>query len=360
MKKIYSCSLLLCWALLAHAEEVWTEQTRQLSRTYAVQPGDRLQVANQYGQVKVELWERSEISIQISIRGMGRSVAEAQRYADAVTIAERRQNRLISLETRYQPDKSGFQGSDNQQGVRIDYVVRMPRYVPLDLRNRFGDAVIPEFSAALQVATQYGSLRANRLSGPSNRIDVSYGRCVIGSLNQADIHMAYSALELLTAERLRLQNTYGTVNISKVGDLDASLHYAAGRIGQLTDQGTMSISYSAAMTLPMLAETVRRFDLTCNHTKVQIPVGGEASFDVTVSNGLLAYPVGMPISFTFKDDGRHSGGNVRIYRGTIGKNEKAGKSGGTPVRVVSSYGSVNFIHGPAEAVPPGPTPAGKH
>ena len=201
---------------------------------------------------------------------------------------------------------------------------------------------------SLQVNTEYGSLRANRLMGASNKIDVAYGKCLLGEVSNADIRMAYGALELARAEQLRLQNTYGQVNINSVADLDATLHYATGRIGELTERGNLAISYSAALTLPALAETVRQLDVTVSHTRVQLPIGTAASFDVTVSNGRLAYPAGMPITFSLKDNGQENGGTVRMYRGKVGR-------GGTPVRVVSSYGTVNFVNvPPPPAVPPGP------
>ena len=137
MKNLLNFSLLFCWALTAHAEEIWVEQSRQIARTYSVQPGSRLLLSNAYGRVQVTLWERDEISVVISITGMGRTDAEARRYAEAVALLEKRQGRLLSLETRYTPTQAGraWNGNPQESGVRIDCQIKMPRYVPLELKN---------------------------------------------------------------------------------------------------------------------------------------------------------------------------------------------------------------------------------
>ncbi|MCY7350680.1 MAG: hypothetical protein LH606_08425 [Cytophagaceae bacterium] len=362
----------LGWLLLAHTfvladdprpgacsgpnEPSFLEKKRVITKVFSVSHRDRLFVSNQFGDVRINLWDKPEIRSEITILGLGVTEEEADRFSEAVSIEERREGELISLETHYanQGNTVGWwQGLRNGQrpkdrGVRISYVISLPRYTILEVRSRFSDTVIPEFSAPLKINSQYGNFTANRLMNVDNDIHVTYGQVNIKQLNEGNLKIYYSKLHLDKAARLRLQNNYGSLNLVEVADLDAIIQYSNGKIGTLTENGKLSINYSNHLRLPVLMRTAKTLDVRSNYTSLNLPVqeDSDLNFNVEISRASFGWPSNLPISFERRDDGVTSQGGTGVnryypkytktYKGKVGK-------GGCVVTIVSNYGTVKFV-----------------
>ena len=364
-----ACGLhVLGWLLLAHSgtcaempgpsfgldEPSFLEKKRVITKVFSVSPKERLYVSNQFGDVRINLWDRPEIRSEITIVGMGVTEDEAERFSQAVTIEERREDDQIRLETHYsgQGNTVGWwSGLRNGQrprdrGVRISYVISLPRYTVLELRGRFSDTVIPEFSAPLKVNSQYGNFTANRLMNVDNDIHITYGQVNIKQLNEGYLKLFYSKLHLDKAVRLRLQNNYGSMNLAEVTDLDAIIQYSDGIIGTLKETGKLSINYSNHLQLPVLLRTAKTLDVRSNYTSLNLPVqeDSDLNFNVEISRANFGWPSNLPISFSRRDDsaGSPNGANgyyskaTKTYKGKVGK-------GGCVVTIVSNYGTVKFV-----------------
>ncbi len=111
MKKILSYSLTL---LLLHVlttaqatDQDAIEKRKSWVKVYTVQRGEMLSVDNQYGQVKVNLWDRNEIRIDIRVTASATTERRATDYLDAVSITEKRAGSVISLRTDIDRDQFG-------------------------------------------------------------------------------------------------------------------------------------------------------------------------------------------------------------------------------------------------------------
>ncbi|OZI07548.1 hypothetical protein BWI93_14535 [Siphonobacter sp. BAB-5385] len=355
MKRLFSgVFLALLWVVpaLAHEQGTLAERKRTIVKSFSASTRDRLYVSNQHGEMKVNLWDRNEVRAEIIIVGLGNDDDEAQRFVDAVGIEESRSGNIIRLETRYNEPKGSWswkswgRSSDESKsrGVKISYTIHMPKYMPLDMQNRFANATLADFSAPLRVNTQYGDFTADRLMSTENDIQVEYGKAIIHQLNEGNLKIQYSKLELDKADRLRLVNNYGTMIVDEVGDLEATIQYSKGKIGKLKEQARLNINYSDNVQLPVLLRTVKNLDVRSNYTTLRLPVreDQDLDFDVTVTYANFGYPSALPINFVIKDDGsddsrqRYVPKHTKTYKGKVGK-------GGCTVRIVSNYGPVKFI-----------------
>lgn len=339
------CMLPLALAATPNGPEVGAiEKRKTIIKLYDVSPKDNLLIDNQFGQVKVNLWDKEEIRVQITITSNANAEDRAQDYLNSVEIEEKRNGDQISLKTHL--NKSGVSNwvwhSNNGEKnyVRIDYDVSMPRKNALSVRNQFGATNIPAFSAPLKVYSRYGSFHANDLQGRQNDIDVQYGKAFIQTIDGGKLDISYSSLELDKANVLILSNQFGKLKIGEVNRLDANINYSGAKIGTLRESGKIKLDFSSGFRIDQLAKSADNVDIQASYSTVALPITevSDCNFDVTVSYGGFQYPSGQNIYLyaPSTDDKYKNSKTTKQYSG------KTGSGSGTRVRVISKFGSVSF------------------
>jgi hypothetical protein len=361
MKTILLCSLLALgstWQTYAEDGGPFAEKRRVITKTFRVSTRDRVAISNQFGEVRITLWERPEVRAEINIIGYGSTEREAQELLDAVDIRDEHSEGVVRLETVYQGKGSaqswwaGLRAGQNlrERGVRINYVVSMPKYTSLDMHGRFSDTFIPEFEAPLTVRTEHGRVSAGRLSGTVNDIRVEYGQATIKNLAKGKLDLSYSKLNLEQAEELELAYKNGQLLIGEVNKLIADLSYSRGQIERLRESAEMRMSFVENFRLPALASTVKRVNIESSYCDVLLPIAAAAGmdFNVTVRYADFRYPQGTggitvtrspavprPPRPPQPPAAPRPPAAARTYQGTVGK-------GGTDVKINSVYGTVRF------------------
>ncbi|GAB4037742.1 hypothetical protein [Spirosoma gilvum] len=354
MKRVLYSVLLCLSPLFIRAEvpvptgtvETTVEKKKTIIKLFDVDSKDNLVVDNQFGQVTVGLWDRNEIKIQITIVANSDSDERTQRYMDAVTIDEKRNGNQIIVRTNFSQSvvsnwSLGKWKDDGERNfVRINYDVMMPKHIPLTVRNKFGNTMIPAFQAPLTVYSRYGNFTAEELGSRQNDIDVAYGKANIRHLDAGKLDMAYGSLELSKANELVLTNKGGKMTIGDVGKLNADINYSGAKIGNLRESGKIKLNFSGGFRIDQLPKTVENVDIQASYSSVALPVdrNNDCDFDVTVSYGNFNYPSGSTWHFTAQpDDDNHRGS--KLTKQYVGK---VGSGSGTKVRVVAKFGNVNF------------------
>ncbi len=346
MKIIYNllwfCTLpLLTLAGTPEEDPNNVEKKKTILKVYDVDNTDNLLIDNQFGQVSIALWDKPEIRVQIVVTASSSSDERAQRALDAVEIEDKRTGNQIMVKTHL--NKGGGSGwnwgnGDKPNSLRIDYVVSMPHQNALSVRNQFGNTSIPAFQAALTVHSRYGNFTADQL-GNQNDIDVAYGKANIGTMDIGKLAISYSTLDVTKVNTLTLVNKFGKMTIGDVGRLDANIGYSGAKIGTLREWGKIKLDFSGGFRIGQL-KSADNVDIRSSYSSVALPLDDNTGydFDVTVSYGNFSYGSGQPVKFTLQpdEDGKQGPKFTKQYTGKIGKGS------GPKVKVVSSFGNVNF------------------
>ena len=341
---IFFVAFCLFFAFGATAHEWGTiEKKKSVIKIYDTSSKDNLLLDNQFGQVKVNLWDKNEIRIDIHIIANSSSDDRAQEYLDGVVIEDKREGNQISVRTIInKSNNSNGWGWNTNNEKNFVQIVSMPKNTPLTVKNRFGNTNIPKFKAPLVVVSKYGTFMANDLVGSKNDINVSYGKAEIQQIANGNLDISYSTLELEKAENITLNNKFGKMKIGEVETLDGQISYSGGRIGMLKGSSKIKLSFSGGFRIDQLTQSADNVDILANYSSVVIPMeNNECNFDVTVSYGSFKYPNDRKVSFTQNDDERKDNENrgpkmTKQYVGKIG----SGKS--TKVKIVSKYGEVSL------------------
>ena len=350
MKRILFSIFLGLVPLLTSAEDPIdrgaVEKKKTIIKIFDVNNNDNLLIDNQFGQVSVGLWDKSEIRVQITITANSDSDERVQTFLDAVSIDEKRAGNQITVRTNFSQSSVSnwsfgkWKNGGERNFVRIDYDVMMPRQNALSIRNKFGNTSVPAFQAPLTIYSRYGNFSAESLTGHQNDIDVAYGKANIGSFGQGKVDVSYGNLELLKANVLILTNKFGKMNLGDVGRLDAEINYSGARIGTLRESGKIKLDFSGGFQIEQLLRTAGNVDIQANYSSVALPMdrSNDCDFDVTVSYGNFNYSSVSTMHFTSQPNESDNRRGPRLTKQYVGK---VGDGAGPKVRVVAKFGNVS-------------------
>lgn len=314
------------------------EKRRNIIKVFDVKKSDLLVVDNQFGQVKVNLWDKEEIKVEIVITANAPSDSRASQYLSAVNIEEKRSKDEIALTTRIDRGQFANNGWNNRKGeknfVQINYTVYMPKENALVVRNEFGDTEIPFFHAPLTVDSRHGNFMATFLENADNVIDVKYGSAKIGKMDGGKLEFEYSKLSLDHGKKIMLINKSGDLHIGDVINLDANIDYSGANIGTIRGTGKIRLNYSGNFKIDELTNSAQNVDIQAAYSSVVLPAEAN-QFNVTVSYGNFTYPTSN-VNFSVQPAKDNKSYKPRQYQGKIG----AGS--GTKITVNSRYGDVKL------------------
>ncbi|CAG5073720.1 hypothetical protein DYBT9623_04888 [Dyadobacter sp. CECT 9623] len=314
------------------------EKRRNIIKVFDVKKSDVLVVDNQFGQVKINLWSKEEIKVEILITANAASDGRASQYLSSVNIDEKRSKDQIALTTQIDRGQFANNGWNNRKGeknyVQIDYTVYMPKENALIVRNKFGDTDIPSFHAPLTIDSKHGNFVANLLENADNVIDVKYGSAKIGKMDGGKLEFEYSKLSLDHGRKILLTNKSGELNIGDVFNLDADINYSGAKIGTIRGTGKIRLNYSGNFKIDELTNSAQNLDIQASYSSVVLPAEGN-QFNVTVTYGNFTYPTSN-VNFSVQPAKDNKYYKIKQYQGKIGTGS------GTKITINSRYGDVRL------------------
>ncbi|WP_247237538.1 hypothetical protein [Telluribacter sp. SYSU D00476] len=332
--------------VLADVEDGLVEKRKTIVKVFDVTAKDQLMIDNQFGQVKVNLWDKKDIRVDVVITANAPTDQRAQEYLSSVTIDEKRDGSQINLRTSINRDHFGGNNwnawkntsRENKNFIQIDYTINMPKNNSLVVKNKFGDTHIPVFHAPLTVDSKHGNFFATDLDNVQNVIQVAFGNAEIKTMKGGKLEMRFGDLRLDRASTLTLINKFGKLNIREVDRLHADIDYSGASIGTLTEYCKVRVSYSDNFRINQLPQSAENVDIQAAYSTVVLPAE-QNNFDVTVTHGQFRYPTNVKVSLTNQPDPqevRSSRTPTRSYEGRVGSGT------GTRIKVISKFGDVSL------------------
>lgn len=119
-------------------DRVQVERNRTF--TLPAAPGDRLNLENRVGTIRVDFYDGSEIQVDVKAQVWGEDEADANERADAYLMSLVRRGSDVTLEV-VRPTISAV-GFLSIKETRLDYTVRVPHGVDLQVHSKAGDIVV--------------------------------------------------------------------------------------------------------------------------------------------------------------------------------------------------------------------------
>ncbi len=319
-KPVLTLALLLCTAWsFANGDD--GEKKKTISKSYPVSATDKITISNQFGEVKIVTWDKSEAKAEITVTTHASSDEKAQSILDGITIEDGKNGDGVYFKTNmpgnHEHNNDGGKDKDkdkdkdkekdkgdkknHDEGMQVNYVVYMPGGNPLKLENQFGKSIVPDLGGPVEITEKFGDLVAGKLSNVKE-LRVEFGKATVESITNGKVLVKFS---------------------------EASVKKMVGAI-------KASFEFSGKIKLP-LDNDVTDFSLNNSYSSIEVAVSSNFSgdFEIHTNFGDFKNSTALPIKEE-KDEDDHGPKFDKDYSGKSG-------SGACKVKMKSSFGSIKFM-----------------
>jgi hypothetical protein len=215
IKLLSSISLFLALTLpvftLAASGDEEVRKKKSINRSYNVGPDDKLEIENQFGNVRIATWDQNQITVDIEIGVRASSEEKAKEIMDELDVKEVQSGHIISFKTKVgeihnNEGKRHSKGEDDDRSFYIDYVVRMPAGNRLMVENSFGKTEVADFKGLCTLTSKFGSLNTGQLDNV-DFVDVEFGKASIAGVANGKVIFKF-------CKESRIGKVNGNVRIS--------------------------------------------------------------------------------------------------------------------------------------------------
>lgn len=345
-------ALLCAVTLTASAEEVKKEYKRELVPT----DNSTLKVINKFGAVVTETWDQNNIVVNVTVKVEHTSADRARKLLDMITVKFTEEGGNLTAETIFSSDFSSMSWKGSNNSFSINYNIKMPASINLDITNRYGNTVVDEVSGLTRLEVKYGDLNVSKLTRgnvkPLNSLVVAYGKATVEELGWAEINARYCGMfSVQRATAVLVDSRYSKISVEEVSSLVADSKYD-GYIVSNANNIILTGGYTD-LNFKMVNKKLEVETKYGNLTVERIPAGFEK---VTIKAGYCAVRLGIDPAACYMLDATTSYGSLKVDDANFSpdkrivgntSSEMAGKVGkcSSPtavVRVTASYGSVRL------------------
>ncbi len=328
--------------------------TKKFKKEYSVNKDTRLQLDNKYGNIDIKNWEKNSISVDVTITVKTSNEEKAQKLFDQIHIDFSESGNLINVKTEFDENFGKFFHNDNDKLIDIYYSVMMPKNVPLDLANKYGNVFINELTSTSTIDIKYGNLKANKILHndvkPLTQITLGYSNADIQEVAWTKFDIKYSKIEVEDSKALVILSRYSKIYITKGTSMVTESKYDTYRLGKITNLVATSAysNYKADEVSNKILTETKYTDVHVN----RIPAGFE-SIKVTSSYGNYTLAIDPNASYTLDGYAKYAKisypDNARVNRfnenneqkvnGKIGSNQNSKAT----VTINTNYGGVKLV-----------------
>lgn len=382
---VLACLLLLPAAMAAGSFSyllVRQDFEKTYSETFKVDGDGEVRLANRYGEIKVETWERNEVKIDVRVKVSANDQEDANRTFDRIEISftggansataitnigtSKQKNKGI-IESIFNGEWPSFSGGSNSNDFKVYYRVRMPASASLETEAKYCDVTLPDLSGSTNISVGYGNLVAGDLTG-RGEISVSYGSARIdelgsnstfrvrycdgneirkagdlrydgrysetriGPAGNLTIDAGYEEVEVESAREIRFDGNYNDLEVGRVERIYLDGNYCDFAIGEVTRELEVDASYGD-LQINRLTAGFERVYIRVNYIDVELDIDSDAgySLDLSTRYGGISYD-----SSRAQNVNTNKSGTSKSVTGTM-----PGKGKGS-INIATSYGDIEI------------------
>ena len=296
--------LLVTTACLFAADGPEVEKTKTYSKSYPLGTNEKVSINNQFGEVKINTWGKSEVKVDVTITIKSSNEDRAQSILDNINIEDSKSGDGVSFKTNigkqeWKGDKKEHTGN---QSMAINYEVSMPAANPFVLQNQFGKSFVPDMSGPVEITQKFGDLVAGNLP------------------NIKDLHVEF-----------------GSAVVESIGSCKLVIKFSKAEIKKMTGAIIGNFEFCDKVKLS-LDNNVTDFNLNNSYSKIEIAVAGGFGGDFEVHTSFGEFKNSSSLSLKEeKDDDENRGPHFdKDYNGKTG-------NGACKVKIKSSFGTIKLI-----------------
>lgn len=336
-----------------NAEEY--EAVKELKQEYQSNDQTLLEIANKYGNIKINDWDNTNIVIEVKITVKANNKEFAESKLKFINVDFSESENVIKAITKIDEEINNSTGifSNRKIDFNIDYYVSVPRNLKMNLFNKYGNVDINEIHGKTNITLKYGNLNANKLifdnSKPLSKLTLSYGNAEINECNWLTSVLKYSNIEIKEGTALVFVTSYSNVNvencktmvteakydtykINKISNFTTEAKYSDFKINNLDNKLFVEVEYGG-MKIDHIKSGFESIQVDGKYVDIKLGIEDGASYtiDANVKYGDVDFPKAANVD-------RKVGTLSESVQGTIGPDANTKSS----VIVNCEYGDIKL------------------
>lgn len=277
--------------------------TRRIEQEYEVEEGGRLNIDAERGIIRINAWQKPKVKVIIRIVSKNHNKEQARKDVGHMHYTLNQQRNSISLKN-YLVMPNMKSAADLSSILRVEYEIWMPDGLSIDIQNSFGSVTIRNLSAEMNVSLEYSDLSLHNVVGEAE-ININIG----------DLICMHSSLDAV------IETRYSAVNFNNVNGV-IKLNMQSGNINfRLNPEIRLDIMASKTDILLVNRECFEYgFLINTNYTAIR--------YDAE-----CYFPASKQLNYESE---------TILDRSNWELDYKSKESGDTPIKLSTSYGSINL------------------
>ncbi len=218
--RIVTLAVLLATAMVLQAEDF----TKTYKEKYTVDQGAVLAIQNKFGDVHCQIWDERAVSVTVTITVDASSQERADKVFDKIGVQLSGTPSRVSGVTTV--------GNISNGDFSIDYDIRMPRWMNLDLDNKFGEIYIDETDGTAKINLEYGAMDVRGLNSDQNVLTVKFSKCEAGYVKKGKLNIEYGEWDSERVDQFQVYSRFSEITIEEATGLTIDSQYDELNLGK--------------------------------------------------------------------------------------------------------------------------------
>lgn len=308
MKK-FTFKLALLFFILINAGIISAQYNleKNSSHEFNISSSSSLFADVQFSEIEVLNWDKPFIKTDVNVTTSGSDKKTIESLLNSIEVSVTQEGQNVYINTIL-PDKL-----TNRRDAKFEIKIEVysPKYINVNLDNKYGTAYIEEISGQASLNTSYGTLNVQNLTRgnklPLNQINISYGKATIESANWVKSSAKYSKLNVDEANMITVFSKYSSINIDRAESVASEAKYDTYKLGEI-DSFIGNLEYGN-INMNVLNDIL---ELNAEYSNIKIMEVSEnfSQIKLDTKNGGCKIFINPSASFSFK--GKAESGNLNV------------------------------------------------
>ena len=230
------CMLLFTTMAFANTSPGAADFDKVIEKEFSISSDGTLEIDSKFGEVNIETWNQNKIGFRVIIEVDAPSQEKANNVFDKIDIEFDNSTNRVSAKTKFS-NKMNF---GKKVSYQVNYEVKMPSSVHLELEHSYGNADIPRLSNGANLNVSFGNINIETIEGNST-IDLNYGNMEFDKLGDVEAEIKFSNVGGDVAGNTEIKSQYSQISIERAGDVSSESNsdvYKFDKIGNFSNKGS--------------------------------------------------------------------------------------------------------------------------
>lgn len=280
--------------------------TKKYNKSFEIKEKTVLKIVNKYGKVHIENHDKATAEIEVTVTVQDKKKEKNEKAIEDIKIKFEKSGNLASAIT-------DFKSSIKCKKFKIDYVVKMPATLELDLTSSYGHIFIDKLKSESSITISYGTFTINELTTGNKEnktlLQIKYSKGDISKSDFIKMNIKYSKIEIYENKYLAINSKYSNIKLKKAGFINGNSKYdpvfkvdeveqislvgaySGYNIKKLNDKLTGDLKYSS-IEIKEIKEGFSKIKIEAKYGNININAGEKTSYTLNANAeyGSLHYP----------------------------------------------------------------------